>query len=48
MVDEERVDAPGRDFAARFFGVDGSKAEIVTEQYVEEDLERNKKAGRER
>lgn len=37
MVDAAGVDKPGRDFAARFFGVDGSKAEIVTEQYVEED-----------
>ncbi len=37
MVTPGGDDAPGREFAARFFGVDGSKAEVVTEEYVEED-----------
>ncbi|MEO7699622.1 MAG: DEAD/DEAH box helicase [Opitutus sp.] len=37
IVDAAGSDTPGREFAARFFGVDGSKAEIVTEQYVEEE-----------
>ena len=37
MVTPGGDDTPGRDFAARFFGVDGSKAEVVTEEYVEED-----------
>lgn len=37
MVDANGSDQPGRDFATRFFGVDGNAAEVVTEQYVEED-----------
>lgn len=37
MVTAGGDDSPGREFAARFFGVDGSKADVVTEEYVEED-----------
>lgn len=37
MVDGTGSDTPGREFSARFFGIDGSKTEVVTEQYVEED-----------
>lgn len=37
MVDAEGSNTPGREFAARFFGVDSTTAEIVTEQYVEEE-----------
>ncbi len=35
-------DNPGREFAARFFGIDGSQAEIVTEEYVEEEWAKEK------
>ncbi len=37
IVDAAGSDTPGREFAARFFGIDGSRAEIVTEEYVEEE-----------
>ena len=37
MVDPNGSDAPGREFAVRFFGVDGAKVEVVTEEYIDEE-----------
>ncbi|GAB4477962.1 MAG: hypothetical protein OHK0037_39960 [Elainellaceae cyanobacterium] len=37
IADPEKGQEAGRDFAARFFGVQGDRVELVGEQYVEDD-----------